>query len=79
MKNKSREKRIKTTKRVIGFAKEFIEDILNGNGYDWISVPNQNGDYEEYLIIQREKGVRYGLFSLEEVAEWIDHVLYNYD
>lgn len=66
-----------TTERVLAFAEEFAEMILDGRGYDLHTVSTENN--EKYIIVQREKGVRYGLFSLEEVAEWIDRILYNRD
>lgn len=65
------------TERVLAFAEEFAELILDDHGYDLHTVSTENN--KKYTIVQREKGVRYGLFSLEEVAEWIDRILYNRD
>lgn len=70
---------IKTTARVVGFAEEFITAILEDHGYDLIEL--DSGRETGYMIMGRKRpvlivGESNVLLSLDDVAGWIDDVLF---
>lgn len=71
--------RVITTERVIGYAVEFIDFILDSFDYNLCVIESKNET--GYMITQRGKSVVCGEngkpLTLDEVAEWIDSTLYN--
>ena len=76
-------KEIKMSERIIRFAEEFAEILLDNNGYELVRFQNEDEE-TRYAIEDKEHGTFFmgqghKLLDLDEVTTWIDHELYDYD
>ena len=76
-------KEIKTSERVIRFAEEFTENILDDHGYELFRFQNEDGE-TRYAIEDKKHGIfligeGHELLDLDEVVTWIDRELYDRD
>ena len=76
-------KEVTTSERVIRFAEEFTENILDDHGYELVRFQNEDGE-SRYAIEDKKHctllmGQGHKLLDLDEVTTWIDRVLYDRD